>query len=260
MRVAVCISGQMRSLERAYPSILSNIIQPNAADVFLHSWYDDAHLVMESMCPRPNLTLPPDLPRKAVELYQPKRHAFERPRRFDNKAHLRVPPSWCTDYAPHLPPEYTDADRARHIVRQAYSMFYSIHACNQLREDYAEEHGITYDVVVRLRFDLTFHAPVRFADYDLTYLWCHELNQPDGIVSDWFQFGSPRVMNVAASTYLALEALNSFDYLKAADRQPLTWRASPHCFWGNEHMIRDVIAAYHIPFRKANFGVALLSH
>jgi hypothetical protein len=40
MKIALCLSGQPRFVEEAYPNIFKTIIEPNDPDVFLHAWYD----------------------------------------------------------------------------------------------------------------------------------------------------------------------------------------------------------------------------
>ena len=63
MRVALCLSGQMRSFERTFDSINENLIKPNNADVFIHSWFDPDHLRMVATDnSRGNLNLSHDAP------------------------------------------------------------------------------------------------------------------------------------------------------------------------------------------------------
>ena len=38
MRVALCLSGQVRALDRNFDSIYNNLIAPANADVFCHFW------------------------------------------------------------------------------------------------------------------------------------------------------------------------------------------------------------------------------
>ena len=43
MKVALCISGHMRSFARVYPNLLDNLIQPNDCDVFVYTSDVNSH-------------------------------------------------------------------------------------------------------------------------------------------------------------------------------------------------------------------------
>ena len=51
MKVALCLSGQARNATAMAPLIIKNIIEPNNADVFFHTWYDEDDLNMHRLVP-----------------------------------------------------------------------------------------------------------------------------------------------------------------------------------------------------------------
>ena len=258
MRVAVCISGQMRSMQKNFQNINDNLITPNNADVFIHSWYDDELLEMESVdMTRQNLTMPPRAPDIAIKLYKPKRYLFEKPLRF-LKPKYDIPEKFVQHSAQFQkdPSIACDASKVKeHIIRQNHSMFYSIMKCNEQKEVYASENNIHYDMVVRIRFDFVFHQPLILQNFSTNALHYMDLCQPDNIISDWINFGGNDIMNVYSSTYLFLDILNHYRIIPKSIRLPNTVYLSETCSHGNEHMIRDLCMFMKIPTRKVpHFG------
>ncbi len=136
-------------------------------------------------------------------------------------------------------------------------MFYSIFKANELKENYANQNGIVYDMVIRLRFDCIPLTPITLDSYDPNFLYYHDLGHPDQIISDWINFGSNLIMNVYSSMYLQFEYLNSLRYLSLEDRLPNTLEPSVKCGGFAEHAIRDLMMLFKIPSRKVGLNCIL---
>lgn len=258
MKVAVLLSGHMSNLENAYPNLYHNIILPNQADVFIHSWYDENHLQRDSVDRTRNLTLQKDAHLRAIELYQPKKYLFEKPKDFSRSyAHLKLPESLVVGNK-NLNKFDNIEDAKKHIIRSTLSMFYGIYKCNELKELYAEEQGITYDFVIRLRFDVQVSGPIDVNTLDKNKIYYIHLGQKDELVSDWVNVANNAIMNIYASTFLKIEYLNTFLYLSKQQRKPISVTPSDECMWGNEHFIRDVLNMHHIPSQLLNLSARLL--
>lgn len=248
MRVAVCISGQMRHFRACHDAIRRYIIEPNDADVFLHTWYDPSGAAPDLQgvdVSRAATRNSPGDDQALLGLYQPKRHLIEPPRHFRSTG-IQVPDAYILRTQACLHGR-EGTDPRDHAIHNSYSMFYSIFTANRLKEEYALEHGIHYDMVIRIRYDLVPTEPLRAADYDPDMIYYAELHQKDSLVSDWINMGSNAVMNAYAATFLLLPYLNSFRFLPKADRPPNGLYPSDTCTWGNEHMIRDAMVLCRIP-------------
>lgn len=257
MRVAVCISGQMRCVKKTFESIYKNIILPNDADVFIHSWYDPECIKTSCIDDRRARALEKDIHLHTVELYKPKKYLFDKPKSFHKTYHtLQVNKEWMAavqEMNNHMSLEQC----YNHTVDCTMSMYYSIYKCNELKEEYAIEHGIHYDYVIRLRFDVTLEKPFLVKELDPLYIYYAHINQPDELISDWFNVGSSTVMNLYASTYLAIRYLNTFQYYPKSERQGTTFRGCDYCIWGNEYFLRDIMHLYNVPAKPLLLPIKL---
>ena len=247
MRVAVCLSGQMRSFRECYPDIYQYIIEPNKADVFLHTWYDEDQL---EQCAydtrRTNTTFKKGDDQELVSLYKPVAYRIEKPITFRNP-NIQLPTSYIQRTKGSIHRECTEQEVIEHAVHSTYSMFYSIYQCNQIKEEYAYIHKINYDMVIRLRYDLGVKEPLLCDKYPENYIYYADLSHPDKLISDWINMGSTPIMNIYASTFLHLEYLNTYQFFKKEERIENTLYSDKDCNWGNEYIIRDMMDLFKIP-------------
>lgn len=250
MRVAVCISGQMRSFRECYPDIYKYIIEPNKADVFLHTWYDEDQL---EQCAydtrRTNTTFKKGDDQELISLYKPVAYLVEKPILFKNP-NIRLPTSYIQRTRASIHKECTEQEVIEHAVHSTYSMFYSIYQCNQVKEEYVYKNNIHYDMVIRLRYDLGMKDPLVCEKYSPNHIYYADLGQPDKLISDWINMGSTPIMNIYASIFLHLEYLNTYQYLKKEARTINTLYSDEECNWGNEYIIRDMMNLFKISPEK----------
>ena len=259
MRVALCISGQPRMAHHTYPLIKANIIDPNNADVFIHMHFDPKNTYIEkSHLDNGQRYVATTLANELVELYAPKAFLIEKPKQVI-KPNFTIPEGRIdrSREINHHRSNWTDDDHRLHMVKQLTSMYYSIFKCNELKEIYANEHGIHYDYVIRIRFDATPKHPLRCAEFDPNYIYYQEMGQPDNLISDWINFGSNRIMNVYASLYFTMDYYGSFMHLKKDDRQPNTFEPSDLSPGFAEFMLRDAMFLHKIEKRPFTIDCGL---
>jgi hypothetical protein len=254
MRVAVCISGQPRSVRKSFQSILSNVIEPNNADVFIHMNYDESNNNYEGSCV--SSTYSENMINVVTELYKPKHILVEKPVDYYNP-NLQVPLPRLRRFMRESQNKNEEFWK-RHILKHMISMFYSIYKCNDLKEKYMLEKGFVYDYVIRLRFDAKINKKIICSELNPDYIHYQLLGQPDDLISDWINVGSNLIMNVYSSIYLNLEYLNCFKYFKIHERKPNTYDPSTECSGINEHLIRDIMDLYKIPKKGWDFGCHLV--
>ena len=258
MRVALCISGQPRMGHQTFPLIKANIIDPNNADVFIHMNFDpNTSYIEKSHLDKGQCHLHPTVASEMIDLYKPKKVLVEAPKQWRKP---NFPVNECRiqrSRSMNPRPEWTDEDHRTHTVKQITSSYYSIFKCNELKEVYANENGIHYDYVIRIRFDIMPKQPLVCSKYDPNFIYYQELGQPDNLISDWINFGSNRIMNVYSTLFFTMDYYNSFEHLKKEDRQPNTLEPSDKSGGLYEYMVRDIMHLHKIEKRGINIGCEL---
>lgn len=259
MKVAVCISGQMRNIEKTFENISTNILIPNNADVFIHSWYDPQSPYIESIDMNRCKPIDINIPQRILDLYKPCKYLFEKPKDFSKSydSILKVPEQWINTFLNQHP---SKEHAKRHMIKNMKSMIYSIHKANELKELYAEEQGFMYDYIIRIRFDISLNKPLILNQMNLNpkSFYYVNLNQPDELISDWLNIGSNTVMNCMASMFYLFEYYNNFDYLKKEHRKPITFRSDNESIWGYEYFLRDLMNQLKIPCEKLNIYIKIV--
>ena len=259
VKVALCLSGQPRRALDTFTNIYENIIKPNNADVFIHMHYDKTKLHIEkNHMDNGKCTLEPELDDQLIELYKPIKFLIESPRNF-KKPNCIIPENRLKNVKNmNLHKNFTDDECTNHFIKQLTSMYYSIYKCNELKEVYANEQGIVYDYVIRIRFDFLPKQPFICQQLDPNYIHYLELGQPDNLISDWFNVGSNLIMNIYASLYLHMDYLNTFLFFKQNQRLPNTLEPSDICGGMAEHQLRDLMTLFHIPKKPIHLDSQIL--
>lgn len=156
MKVALCISGQMRFLESGFQKLNNNLLLPNNCDVFIHSWFDDS-MVGENYSSRWNYKVNQNITTDAINLYNPKLYNFESPMDFNDKV------------------DKYDEKRVLGVyprsIKASHSMFYSIMKCNDLKIKYEKDNNFKYDCVIRARFDYNLNTKIDVSKLDLNNIY-----------------------------------------------------------------------------------------
>ncbi|MGU3546911.1 hypothetical protein [Methylobacterium sp. A52T] len=188
MRVAICISGQMRTYKKAHASLIKHVVSPNVADVFVDAW-DRAGNTNKLILLLPSgfdLALPIEYWHSQPDVMNDERSLFESdlPNLFGELQRISSADDIVTEaeikelYAPIATriepfiPSYFDGhlqvERLKRLFPDttglnAAPMFYKIHGCDLMRRAHEQQQGFTYDVVVRMRPDLEFFSDVIFS-------------------------------------------------------------------------------------------------
>ncbi|WP_454915508.1 hypothetical protein [Xanthobacter sediminis] len=224
MRLALCISGQMRLFERGAASLREKLIKNNECDIFIHTWKNrgissiagrnypigvhkyilDSFDKDEWVDPNQKLTKFPSLlsamdangqitNELLIEHYGDSNIVIEEtPHDYEERQSL-----FGIDY-----PDFLKKLNPRHFHNLA--MFYKIWACNKLRIEYQNKNNIKYDYVIRARPDL-----IMLNDIDLSMCDRGKINQLNGgearYVFDQFAISSPELMDVYSSVWTDLK-------------------------------------------------------
>ena len=158
-KIAVCISGQCRALDRTFRNIRENLLDRlGDADIFMYVPDDEfSHL---------------------ANLLNPAVLEVERDRPIDERR--LVDGKTC---------------RLKAGVQAYLQQLFGLKMVNRLREEYERKTGIRYDCIIRCRPDVLYLNPLPdVKSLDLSYLYVPDFHQFDGC-NDRFAVGNPQDMD-----------------------------------------------------------------
>jgi len=203
MKIAICISGFLRTWEQTKKSFMEQLTKNADVDVFVHTYKQNLY---EFTAEEKDTEFTEENFRKLFEgvnliaLVAEDREAIypiitQESKRFENVS--------IYDY---LQQESSDPDSKKvPIGIRTYDHLRKIHLCNELRKQYEKESGVQYDVVIKTRSDLVyFNTP--------NWNMCLDGKIHTGIGATWgyprdtFCATTPKVMDkVYASRFLHLD-------------------------------------------------------
>jgi len=170
MKIALCLSGQPRCVKQGYEYHKKNLLEHYDVDVFCHVW--DSPGVED------------------VSVYAPVAAMIEKPLTNDLSKYTRVPPPQ---------PNWKVKDPAR----AAWNLTYSLMKANELKIINEEETIISYDWVIRSRYDFAINLTIPFTELDNSKLYipnCRMTPQRD-FGNDQFAFSSSKNMDKYADCF-----------------------------------------------------------
>jgi hypothetical protein len=183
MKTAVMFYGLPRYVERTFPKIRDNIIIPNNADVFVHTWVDDTvintpqqHYNDETLV---SDVITHDIIHKIDKLYKPKSISYGCRPNLKKVAHPRI-----------------NLNSKLHV--SIYEQHISGYKVNNLRLEYQKEHNVKYDMILRCRFDNYSHTKWIANQYDVNKLYVPFRNdvESDNPVLDQMAWGNDENMTI----------------------------------------------------------------
>lgn len=176
MKLALCLSGQPRSFEKAFEYINRNLLSVFDVDVFFHAWKSN-----DDYAQRINYT-------KLHDLYKPIIGIFDSPLPVNTNSDLIVP-------------------NPSHPSNFCTSMFYSIYRANDFRIRHEIMQDKRYDFVIRSRFDLALNKVLDFNSFTKNTVYVSKDCEGPSLLNDQFAVADSDTMNVYASTFLNLRRL-----------------------------------------------------
>lgn len=194
MKIALCLSGHMRSFLIAYPTIKKFILDKYNPDIFISTYKSLGFWTQVDNDGTNDRGISfPNLEKEINHLFRPKKMVWQED---NNQQFLEMADDILyKDDKPRL-----RWGRKQNII----GMFYNIYVCNELKKDYENELGFVYDIVIRLRPDVfiksmdDIYAPV---DGHLYILY------EQGYYSDWFFYGNSRTIDIVSEIYKNLEKI-----------------------------------------------------
>ena len=157
MRIALCLSGQLRNVKSGFRFINENIIQNYDVDTYVHTYWNQSQ-VNKSFTPFHNEPQNTTALQDVLDLYKPRIMTSEPPKQFDLKTYQ------------------ANQFEGPYRVYASLSMFSSIYNCYKTIINLKD-----YDFIVRCRFDLGIMTKIDFTKLEPTKLYTkvvNENNQP----------------------------------------------------------------------------------
>lgn len=215
MKIALCLYGQPRFINEVAPYIIKNLCEGYDVDVFFHFWFDEDLQTKpykyggggEWEKQRISSTAVDD----AVKLYSPKLYKVEKSKSFKDSTvktdYFYYPNGELVPWSKHWKEEQ-EPNYISRIINNNISYLYTVNQVNLLRKEYEYKNNFKYDWIVKCRTDSVVQHKIRYEDYDPSVVnYSGWLNQPDGMINDWLNFGGSRAMDPFMSAFSFLDHL-----------------------------------------------------
>jgi hypothetical protein len=196
-RIAICISGLVRTYRETFQNFQDSILIPNQnskIDVFISTWPIEQSNNSTERSRRLAWygSSSPPFPENIID-YNDLKTKYN-----PVSMNIDTPIIFKTDWCPPNPGLN---------VQSLLSMVYKIYACDLLRRQYEEVMGFKYDAVIRTRFDCL--APRKFViddDFDLSVITAPSMEQPRMYpeldwLNDKFAIGNAEIMTMYSNWY-----------------------------------------------------------
>ena len=189
MKIAMCIGGLPRFIKESHSLFSKYLVGFEDMDIFVHSWSESENDNPENIDLKQGTTGNSENKTRLEtvnmisDVYKPTGYLYE-PQKWD------------------LSPNGIKAEEFVH-----WSMFYSICRANEIKKQYELENNISYDCVIRTRFDCGLLEKLDVLEhidkFECTVLapWIHRHGTSDESLMDWFNFSSSEVMNTHAQVW-----------------------------------------------------------
>lgn len=177
MRIAICISGQPRSVAKGYEYLKKNLLDHydvGDTDIFIHTWNKHGEFSYEV-----------------------------------NKYYGAMGEGYTIAHPEHplhkdfINARYPRVDNPAFPAFNTYSMWYSVYKANMLKKLWEDQKGFKFDIVIRTRFDYALNKVIDFSQVNPNKLYvpnCRMTPAKD-FCSDIFAYGSSEVMDLYSNTF-----------------------------------------------------------
>lgn len=181
IRVALCLSGHLRTYVQVADSIKKYLIDALDCDVFIHTWDKIGFSRYDGDTNERDTNNELDI---INELFKPKSIVVENSKPTVNNID-----------------KYLTRSISRESPLNVFGMYYKIKMANELKKEYEEKNNFIYDLVIRSRADLMFLSYIpKFELENTELLWIPNFDMWGG-TNDQFAFSSSKNMDIYSSLY-----------------------------------------------------------
>jgi len=161
MKIAICISGHLRTFELCHPSLKRNVLDKYDCDVFFSTWNNIGNTLYHAH-------YPPGFDEKDDRI------DVNRINEIYNPTGLLIEDSTTEEIKNIKKPFEGLKTRNGADVYQVVPMFYKMWNCNNLKKSHEEKNGFKYDITVKMRPDIYIkHINMELATQKLQFIPAH---------------------------------------------------------------------------------------
>jgi hypothetical protein len=200
MRVAICLSGHMRTVRSCVKSIKKCIIEPNNCEIYVSTWDDWGYtsyknaITWDQWTSKIKIIPEPDIKITTKELKD----------LFPEATEIQIEPiqpiieeisTTIIESIKNKPRSVTYNDSNIALITRFMCMYYKIKKCNEL----TKKNG-PYDMIIRCRPDLEFSQPCKLPIPKPNSIYVPVHNNY-GYINDQFAWGNPEILDIYSSIY-----------------------------------------------------------
>jgi hypothetical protein len=219
VKVALCISGQPRFFRKSYEFLYNNFIRLNDVDVFLHTWeYSDEHKDKPFDSASWNVNNSDvylgheETVKQLTELYKPKLFKTSKLQEITVKNWQSFP--------------LTNGENLSEIT---HKMFFTIMESVKLVEKYSKENNLSYDVIVRTRYDAAPLSEIIIERIDKETVYHTDSCRNPNVLSDWFFWASTQHMYNLCHVYEDIDDFVFRENVMCCGEELLTHKINKMC-------------------------------
>jgi hypothetical protein len=241
MKVALCISGQMRQFELAYGSIKKYILDPLSPDVFI---FTEKQRGITNRVDFEGSKSKLDIVDKEEinSFFNPTElEFFDPPKNLHRKLHgVRIPDELVNAESPPQSPNRWKGNLPN---------FYGIYKCNQMKSNYEYRKGFNYDLVIRLRPDLALHEPL-----------------PEKVLTRNDTIWHEQTTDIHVSDKLAMSSSENMDYYSSVwTKLQQYWKSPLGGGKRHQHRVGERLLLHHlnmgeVSHRKMGISTTVMRH
>jgi hypothetical protein len=194
MKIALCVSGQPRNVDRGIENILQNM--KFDFDIFAHAWWDnESHKttfkkrLWNGVDDEVSEFVQNDWISEMYNKFDVKKIVIEEQKQFDV-------------------PELLEKRKLKFTnTFNVCSGLYGIWKCNQLKKDYELENNFMYDWIIRIRYDFGLAEPLNIDNFDNNFVYIPSDNSHKYGFNDQFAVGSSLNMDIYSGVFPKIEQI-----------------------------------------------------
>ena len=190
MKVALCISGQMRTYKKCYGYIKENIIEPLDPDVFIYTESSKGVTNRMNVKDRGAVKEGKVFEQSIRRIYKPQKLMIDEP--FNREKRRRFKSVEVPDRLIKVEPDHWEGNIPN---------FYGIKKCNDMKKNYELSMSMEYDIVIRMRPDILVRNEIpEEVIENRDKLW-HSHRNPEEQISDKLAISSSENMDYYSSVW-----------------------------------------------------------
>jgi hypothetical protein len=235
MKIAICISGFLRTWEYSKLSFLKHLVQNHDCDLFVHTYKQN---YFEYSSEVQNVIYDEEIIVKMFDGFNLKKIVIEdRNEIIDNIISSSLKYEQLSNYSYKIKESSDINSNKISLGARIYDQLRKIYLSNELRKEYERKNNLNYDLYVKTRFDVLYIDKIDWSNFTEKNLVYIGNSGTGGFPDDLVGIGKEEPMNSYMDRFLNLDKM-CFSTVNREDINPINWY--PH--HGNTIFPSDICA------------------